>query len=340
MKKTLFIGLFCIILFASCKKEIEVIPSERKTVLNTLCTITLYENGTKEIYDELFKRLEEIEKTMSRTIATSQIAQANNLSAIEKVELSHDAHAVLSKALEYAYLTDGAFNPAIGPLVEIWSIGTDSARIPTLSEIQSTIPLTYWKNIELIEIEGTHFVYLKEKGMQLDLGGIAKGYAADEMIRILQDHNIDRAIIDLGGNIYAFGEKENTDPWRIGIKNPFNSTGDPAIRLDVKNNSVVTSGVYERFFEKDGVRYHHLLDSKTGYPVNNGLMSVTIVTESSMLADVLSTAVFILGQEKGMDFLHSIGEKGFCINDKREVISTENLRDSIVVLDDSFTLLK
>ncbi len=342
MKKINHILVIIIVVFllVSCEKKADSIASDTRIVLGTICTISLYEQGTQEIYDELFTKLENIEKEMSVNISVSEISLINSLSGNNNTSISNDTHTVLSKAIEYANITNGAFNPAIGPLVQLWAIGTDLANLPTEQEIKNSLSLIDWSKIDITTSEGNHLVFLEEKGMALDLGGIAKGFAADGMVSILKKHGIERAIIDLGGNIYALGEKENGDPWRIGIKNPFDSTGSPAIRLDVKNKSVVTSGVYERFFEKDGIRYHHLLDSKTGYPAENGLMSVTIVTDSSMIADILSTAVFVLGQEKGMALLQSLGEKGFCINEKREVIATENLKSSIVVLDDSFTLLK
>ncbi len=336
MKKISF--LLLTLLCISCEKKITPIPSDTRVVLGTVCTINLYENGSQEIYDELFSRLEDIENVMSINIQDSEISKINDLAGIEKVAISNDTYTVLTKALEYAETTKGAFNPAIGPLVKLWAIGTDSAKVPNQEEINKAISLVDWKKVIVSEEKEQHFVFLQEKDMSLDLGGIAKGYAADEMIRILKIYAIDSAIIDLGGNIYALGEKQNGEVWRVGIKNPFDSTGSPAIRLDVKNTSVVTSGVYERFFEKHGIRYHHLLDSNTGYPVNNGLMAVTIATESSMLADVLSTAVFALGEKEGINLLESLGVKGFCVNSEREVIATNNLKNEIAILDDSFTL--
>ncbi len=342
--KVRIINIITIILFvlivSSCQKKNEIITNDTRVVLGTVCTISLYEKGSQDVYDILFDRLAEIEKTMSVNIADTEVSAINNLAGIEEVEISYDTYTVLLAALDYAHLTKGAFNPAIGPLVKLWSIGTDDENIPTQISLERSLPLSNWEKVKITENNNSYFAFLEQEGMSLDLGGVAKGFAADELVKILKEQSINSALIDLGGNIYALGEKENGDPWRVGIKNPFDSTGAPVVRVDLKNQSVVTSGVYERFFELDGNRYHHLLDSKTGYPADNGLMSVTIVTESSMLADVLSTAVFVLGQEDGMNFLNSIGEKGFCINNKKEVISTENLRGSIVMLDDSFTLLK
>ncbi len=345
MKKLQLSFLFCIIvlLFSSCtndKENEQKIQSETRVALGTVCTITLYDGGTQEVYDTLFLRLDEIEAAMSVNIQESEISRVNALSGLEKVSVTQDTYNVLKTALEYADLTNGAFNPAIGPLVKIWAIGTDNPRVPTSDEITEAINLSNYKHVLLSEHNGEYDVFLEQKGMALDLGGIAKGYAADEVSKILFEMGVERAIIDLGGNIYAFGEKENKDPWRVGIKNPFNSTGNPAIRLDIKSTSVVTSGVYERFFEQNGKRYHHLFDSSTGLPVNNGIMSVSIVTQSSMLADVLSTAVFVLGKDDGMQLLKSLDKQGLYIDTEKLIHSTDTLRPNITVLDSEFTLVQ
>ncbi len=341
MKKILApLALIILMSTMACTKQADPITSDTRIALGTVCTISLYEKGTQDLYDELFLRLNEIEQLMSPNIIDSELSKANDFAGFEKGSISADTYTVLEKSLEYARLTDGAFNPAIGPLVNLWAIGTDAARVPSQEEIEKAVLLSQWEKVLLTKEQNDYFVFLEEEGMALDLGGIAKGYAADELVEILHENNIYSAIIDLGGNIYALGEKENGDAWKVGIKNPFDSTGSPAVRVDLKNQSVVTSGVYERFFEQYGVRYHHLLDSKTGYPVNNGLMSVTIVTESSMLADVLSTAVFVLGKEKGLALLESLGENGFCITAEKEILATQELQGNLFVLDESFSLVE
>lgn len=345
-KHFLFV-FFTLLAFSSCKaKSVEStknstlsnpIESETRLVLGTICTIQLYEKGTQALYDNLFDRLVQIEQIMSVNISTSDIARINLAAGIEAVTVSNDTFTVLKTALEYAELTNGAFNPAIGPLVNLWAIGSDTPHLPSQQEIDTAISLCNWREVQLTE--STHpTVFLAQKGMALDLGGIAKGYAADEVAEILRDEGVERAIIDLGGNIYGLGEKENGDAWRVGIKNPFDSTSAPILRIDVKNKSVVTSGVYERFFERDNKRYHHLLNANTGYPADNGLMSVTIVTESSVIADVLSTAVFVMGKQKGMDFLQNIGQSGLCIDADKNIRSTEELKTSLTVLNTDFTL--
>jgi thiamine biosynthesis lipoprotein len=198
-------------------------------------------------------------------------------------------------------------------------------------------------NCQLLRINVSESeLYLPVKGMKLDAGGIAKGYAADEIVRILKEERVRRALIDLGGNIYAFGERGGTSPqntpWRIGIRDPFQVLSEPVIRIEVTNQSVVTSGVYERYFERDGVRYHHILDPCTGYPVRNNLMSVTIITGSSTTADALSTSLFLLGVEEGLRFVESMPDiEAVFITDTRQVYHTKGITGKMKILSGDFT---
>ena len=318
-------------LFVSCEKNI---PSVTKPALGTVCTITLFDEGREDVYNQIFDRLNEIEQHLSVNISTSDIAQINQKAGIEPVKVHADTLSILSTALHFAYKTEGALNPAIGSLVSLWGIGGDNPRLPTEKEIEEQKALTDYKQIVIDTEKST--VYLPVKGMKLDTGGITKGYAADEVVRLMNENKIAGGLVDLGGNVYAVGTKADGSKWRVGVKNPFDSTGTPLIRIDVENATIVTSGVYERFFIQDGIRFHHLLDSKTGYPVNNGLQSVTIITSSSMVADALSTAVFVLGKEKGISFLEEIGIPGFCVTDDKKIKATKGLETSIALLIDGF----
>lgn len=339
MHKIKNISLLAIIsiLFISCFNKEETIPAQTELVIGTVCTINLFDDGTELLYEILFKKLSEIENTMSVNIPTSEIAVANQNAGIKPVEISQETYEIIKASIDIANITDGAFNPAIGPLVKIWAIGTEAARIPTTNEITSAIVRSNWNNIELLNTNNEYSVFLTKEGMALDLGGVAKGFAADSIRSILEENNVQKAMIDLGGNVFAYGKKTENTPWRIGIKNPFNSTGDPIIALSLTDTSVVTSGVYERFFEEDGVRYHHLLNSKTGYPENNDFLSVSIICESSMLADILSTTVFVLGKEKGMGLLEELKIQGFCVTKEKEIITTNNAYNLVEVLDPEFT---
>ncbi len=330
VSKYLIIFLFPL-LSISCEKTL---PSVTRPALGTVCTITLYDKGKQTVYNQIFNRLNEIEQHLSVNISSSDIAQINEKAGIEPVRVHEDTLSILITALNFAYKTDGAFNPAIGPLVSLWGIGRENARLPTQEEIEGQKALIDYTKIIIDGEKST--VYLPVKGMKLDTGGITKGYAADEVVRIMKENKISRGLVDLGGNVYVVGIKADGSKWRVGVKNPFDSTGTPLIRVDVENATIVTSGVYERFFIQEGIRYHHLLDSKTGYPVNNGLQSVTIITTSSIIADALSTAVFVLGKEKGIGLLEEMGISGFCVTDDKKIKATKGLESSIALLIDGF----
>jgi thiamine biosynthesis lipoprotein len=203
---------------------------------------------------------------------------------------------VLEEARRYAELSGGAFDPTIGPLVKLWGIGGESPRIPAPGEIREALSLVDWRDLIIDRAAGTAF--LRRRGQSLDLGAIAKGYAADRAAVVLGRKR--RALIDLGGNILVLGERPGREGWRIGIQDPLEERGGYLGVLRVKNKSVVTSGVYERYFQEGGRRYHHILSTVDGYPVENGLLSVTIVADRSIDADALATAAFALGPEKGL----------------------------------------
>ncbi|MGI5055506.1 FAD:protein FMN transferase [Treponema socranskii] len=290
-----------IIIFSICLPScVRTADPRTEALMGTVCTVNAYDDGTKSLYDELFARLHEIDETFSVTIDSSEISAINKAAGERSVSVSSDTAYVVKASLAFAELTGGAFDPTVGPLVKIWGINTDHARVPAQSEIDAVLPLINWRDVSVTD---DNTVMLKRRGMALDLGGIVKGYAADELTKILKARKVRRAIVDLGGNIFVYGKKKDGSPWRVGIKDPKDPEGVPAIVLNVANSTIVTSGVYERFFTENGVRYHHILDAKTGYPASSGLLSSTIVCESSMAADALSTSVFVLGKESGMELL-------------------------------------
>jgi len=287
----------------------------------------------------------------------SGVLAINKQAGIAPVKVRADLIEVLEAALRYAELSEGAFDPTIGPLVKLWDIGaklqliedyktavrlapdlpTEPQLIPVDEEIAAALKLVNFRDLIIDRDSGTAF--LRREGMEIDLGAIAKGYAADEAARIAKEGGVKRGIIDLGGNIMALGwrnEKESV-PWRIGVQNPFSDRGESIGFLAVHDTSVVTSGVYERFFESEGKRYHHILSTADGYPVENGLLSVTIVTERSIDADALSTAVFALGCERGKALIDSIpnAQAVFVFAD-RSVKITEGLYDIFTLTNNEF----
>ena len=292
--------LFIIALFSCQQREF----SRTELALGTVCSVTLFDHARDSVYRDIFFRIHEIENRMSVNIPSSDISRINAAAGLEPVQVNDDVFKVIERAVHFAQLSGGAFDPTVGPLVSLWGINTDNPRVPSRKEIDEVLPLINWQDIELDPI--TRSVFLKCPGMALDLGAIAKGYAADEAAAIVKKSNVKSAIIDLGGNIIISGEKRNKSLWKVGIQNPINNRGDIIGIVQITGGTVVTSGVYERFFEYEEKHFHHIFSPAQGYPASNGLLSVTIISNNSMDADALSTAVFVLGFEKGMALIKTL----------------------------------
>jgi len=257
------------------------------------------------------------------------------------VKVGADLAYVVEKALHYAEISGGAFDPSVGIVVKLWNIGLDGERVPEPGEIRDALPLVGYKMIILDKSSGT--VYLEKKGMRLDLGAIAKGYAADEASRILLERGTKAAVIDLGGNIKVVGKKPDGSPWKIGVQNPFDMRGSHIGLAKFENTAtVVTSGIYERYFTgEDGTSYHHILSTKDGYPIRNGLALVSIVTESSIDADGLSTTLFALGLEKGRALAETLpGVYAIFIDTDKKVYESEGSGALFTISDEKFTLME
>ena len=293
--------IFCLysavlFLFASCSGKT---GARTQTVMDTVCTVNAFEDGTKKLYDEIFEWLSQIEKEFSVTLQDSEISRINSMAGISSVQTTEEVLKVLDFALKTAWLSDGAFTPAAGTLIDLWGINTDHQKIPSQSEINSALELSDFGCVGL----SRDSVFLKKSGMKINLGGIVKGFAADEVCRILKEHGVKKAVVDLGGNIYVYGKKTDGSKWTVGIKNPESPSSPPLLRLFTDENSIVTSGNYERYFESGGKRYHHIFDLATGFPADSGIVSATVISSSSITADALSTATFVLGVEKSFKLL-------------------------------------
>ncbi len=329
---SLYIALISL---SSCAREI---PPRTEFVIGTVCSINLYDKGTDAVYSEIFSRLRELESILSANRDGTNIAHINEGAGIKPIKANPETIEVLNEALLFSSKSNGALDPTVGPLVKAWNIGTDYAAVPSKDTLKKALALIDYRKVIVDPNAGT--VFLKDKGMKLDLGAVAKGYAADEIVKILVKHKINKAIIDLGGNVFAMGEKTAGKNWTIGIRDPETKDGDSIMTISVKNKSIVTSGVYERFFIQDGVRYHHILDTQTGFPVKNDLLSVTIVSDRSIDGDALSTTTFLLGTERGILFAEQMkGIDAIFINQKHEIRLTTGLLNSIKILDPSYTVI-
>jgi thiamine biosynthesis lipoprotein len=291
--------------------------------LGTMNSISTFESGGDAAADEAMARVLQIHSRMSAFQLNSDICRLNAAAGIRPVSLHPDTAALLLLAKTCARITNGAFDITLRPLCELWSVGKRASFIPLPSQIKDGL---MQKGIEDLKIDhSSSTAFLARPGMAVDLGGIAKGYAGDEIRRILLAHGIQNALINLGGNIVAMGESPKRRPWRVGVQNPLMPRGNSLVSLDIRDSSVVTSGVGERFFIKDKKRFHHILDPHIGMPAQSGLLSVTVSSPSGVLADALSTALFVLGPKEGLSLLKDDAEGFFSDAGIQALFLTEDL---------------
>lgn len=272
-------------------------------MLNTFVTVTLYDTDDQEILDGCFDLCAEYENLLSRTKETSEIYRLNHRAEGERsLQVSEKTAQVIAKGLEYSRLSDGAFDITIEPLSSLWDFTAENPQVPPEEAIREARERVNYRNVS---VEG-NMVTFADDVTTIDLGAIAKGFIADEIKAYLIEEGVGSAIINLGGNVLCVGARPDETPFRIGIQRPFAERNEVAGALDIEDMSVVSSGVYERHFIQDGVNYHHLLNPRTGYPYENGLVQVTIISRDSVDGDGLSTTCFALGIEEGSELIESM----------------------------------
>jgi thiamine biosynthesis lipoprotein len=311
--------------------------------LGTITSITIYDPISSHRFDTLYEHISDqlihIEHKMSLNIQGSEVNQINHAAGSRAVSVSPETFSVIHKGKLYSELSQGAFDISIGPIVKLWGIGSDHANLPNEKKLIEKLKCVNYKDIKLDK--NNHTVYLKESGMAIDLGGIAKGYAADLIASYLKDQGIENALINLGGNIYALGSKPGATHWNIGIQNPNDVRGKYIGIVHVKNKCVVTSGIYERYFLHENIRYHHILDPFTGYPINNELASISIISDNSIDGDGLSTTIFSLGIDKGKQLIESMkGVDAIFVTKNNEVYLSSGLIHKFTLKDTNFTLMR
>ena len=271
--------------------------------LNTIVSIALYDSTDETIIDEAFELCDYYENLLSRTIASSEISKINE-SALTPVTISDDTYELLEKGLYYSALSNGAFDITVEPLTSLWNFSSSSPKVPAASDIKLAVSEVDYENVVLEN--GT--VTLEEEGMGIDLGAIAKGYVADKVKEFLLSKGVTSAMINLGGNVLCVGEKPDGSAFKVGIQKPFEDRNETIAIMELSDKSVVSSGIYERYFVEDGVSYHHILNPSTGYPYDTDLVAVTIISDLSVDGDGLSTVCFALGLEKGLELINSMDD--------------------------------
>lgn len=292
--------------------------------MDTYMSISVYGKNAKDAANACISEIQRLDRLLDKNDPESDIYRLNHA---QGVPTSSDSETweLLSLAYTYAQQTGGAFDPTINAVSELWGIGSDQERVPSAEELSNALKQVGYEKLILSDGKAQ----LKD-GATIDLGGIAKGYAADRAITILKQYGIERAVLSLGGNVYVLGNAKNGQPWKVGIQDPDHSQ-EIVATLSLTNCSAVTSGDYERYFEQNGVRYHHLLDPQTGYPSNQGVRSVTVLCESSTRADAYSTALFVMGAEKGLSFCQEQGIDAVFVLADGSIRYTDGLKDSLSI---------
>lgn len=280
-------------LFGGCEKE-----ESRKSItvfaMDTVMTLTAYGENAEKGLSACEEELKRLEKQLSFTDQLSEVSRINR-HAGEETEASEETAGLIAKSVEISAGTGGGFDITVGLLSRAWGFSSDERRVPQREEIAELLPFVGY---DQIEISGSR-VRIPD-GAQIDLGGIAKGYAGDRLCEVLREKGVESAILSLGGNVMTLGDKPATGSWSVEIADPEAASQTIGVLSVPAGKAVVTSGDYQRYFEENGRKYHHILDPATGYPAESGLSSVTVICDSGTLADGLSTALFVLGKEKAL----------------------------------------
>ena len=303
------------------------------TAMGTDCSVRVF--GSDGTAKDIMDMLSDIEnKYLSWRIEGSDIANINeNASESEPVMPSKWTYSYLENVLDLARESNGAFDPTLGCVSQLWNLESDNPYIPSKSELTELLLETGWEKINL----GDGEVFLKD-GVQIDLGAVGKGIGCDEARKMLEEADADAAVVSVGGSILTYGKKPDGKSWKIGIANPRTEDGESYLgSLTIDGTcSISTSGDYEKYVIEDGVRYHHILDPKTGYQAESGLISVTIVCEDGWLSDGLSTACFVLGYEDSLPLLETYQAEAVFVTEDKEVIVTDGLKDMFTLTDSSY----
>ena len=317
--------------------------------LNTAIQITIYDSQDKSLLDDCLALCDRYELIFSRTNENSELYKLNHRKdtsdkdpnadgqtipypisgTADTWHISEDLASLLSQGLSITRESDGAFDIAIAPLTSLWDFTAEDPKVPDDAAIQKALPLCSSDGVTIDDQDIT----LPSDDIQFDVGAIAKGYIADRMKDLLVKKGVNSAIINLGGNVLCIGSKPDGTPFKVGIQKPFADRNETEAVMDITGKSVVSSGIYERCFKQNGKLYHHILNPKTGFPYDNSLISVTIISDQSVDGDALSTTCFALGLEDGLKFAEKKGVQAVFITEDYELHYTDGFQDEINVTD-------
>ena len=318
----LLLAVFLAVSLTACSEK-----SAEKQVfaMDTVMQFTAYGKDREAAVKEAEAEMYRLEGLLSRTREDSEVSQLNSAGGV--VPISEEVYRLIGRAMDFTTATGGAFDITIAPVASAWGFTEDTFQVPGQEELEDLLayvgPQHIRRNDQPYD-DGTYAVEL-DRGTQIDLGGIAKGYIADRLAEMVRGR-VSGATLNFGGNVYALGNAPGAEGFNIGIAHP-QSPNSAIAAIRVLDRSVVTSGTYQRCFEKDGRLYHHILDPSTGLPADTGLVSASIVAESSMTADALATACIVLGEDRALALLQSLGYDGLLIREDMTIVTTPGLKD-------------
>lgn len=328
---SLLISFVCILTLPSCSQTTSTPIQKTDFKLNTVVTITIYDSDDESLLDECMNICDTYENSFSRTKESSslyEINQKTNMNENSQIELDKITSDIISKSLYYSNLSNGAFDITLASLTSLWDFTSDSPKVPDENAINLAKLNTGYESIGL----DNSVLTLYNEEITFDLGAIAKGYIADEIKTYLKGEGVEYAIINLGGNVLCMGGRIDGSPYQIGIQKPFGAHNETDLILSIADQSIVSSGIYERYFEENGEFYHHILDPDTGYPVVNNLLQVTIISPNSIDGDALSTACFVLGLDDGLELINSLDDiHAIFMTVDEEVILSDDFPDGLIV---------
>lgn len=305
--------------------ENRLVAQTTHCAMGTVMTHKAFGLNAKDSLEAVRREVARIEGLLSRFVPDSEISRVNGSAGIKSEKVSRETYEVLSKAVEFSRCFPGCFDVTIAPLVALWHTAKETLAQPDASSIKQVLPVVNYRDLILNPREIT--AGLRSGGQSVDLGGIGKGFAGDRIVDVFRRFGISSACSNLGGNVVTLGAKPDGSPWQIGIQHP-RQENNLIGSVSVVNQTVVTSGDYQRYFtDSQGKRHHHILDPTTGYPAESGLISVSIVAGESVAADPLSTMVFVAGMEKGLEFLRSFPQtEAILVDSNLHVYVTQGLR--------------
>jgi thiamine biosynthesis lipoprotein len=339
-------SVFYVLILSGCTEKNRMYK-ESRVLMDTYCTITVVspeKEAARGAIEAGFAEIQKLDLLLNYFSDDSEISAINRAAGKHPVKVSGETLDMMKKTLYISKMTNGVFDPTIAPVVSLWNFSKKmiNPSVPSERMIANTVKLVDYEKVKIDDDKLE--VFLEENDMELDLGGIAKGYAADRAVDAIKARGIKAALVAVAGDIRGFGLNTSGNAWKVGIQNPRPDSlsdkpwEDIIASLYLGNMAISTSGDYQRFFIKDGKRFHHILNPENGFPAESDLVSVSVIAPEGYLSDSLSTTVFALGLERGLSFLESTGLDGVLINADKKVFVTRNLKGKLEILNNQYKL--